>query len=415
MNKETFLKQFDSIPTQYPIQGEARAAIHNGLHFPTTRDEKWKYTKVNSIIESNFNQNETTISNVDSYKMDASWSYQVFVNGAYQSNLSDSLPDGVQMTSISKAEGVMRENMLTKLGQLFDHKSEAFPSLNTAYFTDGAFLSVSKNTNVEQPIAILNISEGSAQASNARNLIHVETGAEVKFVHHFEGSNNTGSFTNSVSEIFVNENAQADYYLIQNEGQDTSSITNTNIAQKRDSRFTIVTITKSGQLVRNNINMAIKEPGCESNMMGIYFTDGTQHLDNQTYADHQDHGCNSNELYKGVMADRSTGVFNGKIMVHQAAQQTNAFQSNQNILLSDKATINTKPELEIYADDVKCSHGCTIGQLDEEAMFYLQSRGLGKEAAHRLLVQAFAQDVIDTIEIDSLKENVSQFIESKFE
>ena len=415
MNKETFLKQFDSIPARYPIQGEARAAIHNGLHFPTTRDEKWKYTRVNSIIESSFNHNDVSITDVESYKIDPSWSYQVFVNGAYQKSLSDALPSGVQMTSMASAEGASKEAMLSKLGGLFNHKSEAFPSLNTAYFTDGAFMTVSINEKIEQSIAILHIAAGSAQASNCRNLIHVESGAEVKFVHQLEGSSNAESFTNSVCEIFVDENAQAEYYLIENEGQDTKTITNTNISQKRDSRFTIVTVTKSGQLVRNNINMAIKKPGCESNMMGIYFTDGSQHVDNQTYADHQDHGCNSNELYKGVMADRSTGVFNGKIMVHQAAQQTNAFQSNQNILLSDKATINTKPELEIYADDVKCSHGCTIGQLDEEAMFYLQSRGLGKEAAHRLLVQAFAQDVIDTIEIESLKENVSQFIESKFE
>ena len=415
MNKETFLKQFDSIPAHYPIQGEARAAIHNGLDFPTSRDERWKYTRVNSIVESSIKLNASTITDVNSFKIDANWCYLVFVNGAFHLGLSDALPNGVEMTSIAQAEGSMKENMLAKLGKLFDHKSQAFPSLNTAYFNDGAFLSVAKNTKIDQPIAILNISEGSAQASNPRNLIHVESGAEVRFIHQFEGVNNTDAFTNSVCEIFVDENAQAEYYLIENEGLETKTISSTNISQKRDSRFTIVTITKSGQLVRNNIHMAISEPGCESNMMGIHFIDGTQHVDNQTYADHQDHGCNSNELYKGVMADRSTGVFNGKIMVHQAAQQTNAFQSNQNILLSDRATINTKPELEIYADDVKCSHGCTIGQLDEEAMFYLRSRGLGKEAAHRLLVQAFAQDVIDTIKIESLKENIAQFIESKFE
>lgn len=413
--KEIFVAQFDSIPAQFPIQGEARAAIHNGIDFPTTRDEKWKYTRVKSILESSFQSVESTLENVDSFKLDATWSYLVFVNGKFNQTISDDMPDGVSMTSLAACNGDVKKEMLSKLGSLIDFKKEAFPSLNTGYFEDGAFIKVRKNTKIEQNICILSITDGQGQAVNARNLIHVESGAEVKFVHQFEGLDNENSFTNSVCEIFVDENAHADYYLIESEGANTKAITNTNISQKRDSNFTIVTITKSGQLVRNNINMAITEPGCESNMMGIYFTDGNQHVDNQTYADHQDHGCNSNELYKGVMADRSTGVFNGKIMVHQAAQQTNAFQSNQNILLSDKATINTKPELEIYADDVKCSHGCTIGQLDEEAMFYLQSRGLGKEAAHRLLVQAFAQDVIDTIKIDSLRQSVEQFIESKFE
>ncbi|GAB5539035.1 MAG: Fe-S cluster assembly protein SufD [Salibacteraceae bacterium] len=415
MDKETFLSQFNTIPAQFPIQGEARAAIHNGLDFPTTRDEQWKYTRVKPVVERAYRIEEGTLDSIESLKIDASWAYIVFVNGEYSPQLSDEHPTGVTINSMKQAEGTVKDRMLLSLGSLTNHKDQAFPSLNTSYFKDGAFIEVNKNAIVEQPIAILNIVLGESQAVNARNLIHVHPGAQATIVHHFEGIHSAQSFTNSVCEILVDENAHANYYLIQNEGLETSAITNTNVSQKRDSRFTVVTVTKSGQLVRNNINMAITQPGCESNMMGIYFTDGSQHVDNQTYADHQEHGCNSNELYKGVMADRSTGVFNGKIMVHKAAQQTNAFQSNQNILLSDRATINTKPELEIYADDVKCSHGCTIGQLDEEALFYLQSRGLGKEAANRLLVQAFAQDVIDSISIPSLKENVESFIESKFE
>jgi Fe-S cluster assembly protein SufD len=413
--KEAFLKQFENITANFPIQGEARAAIQNGLDFPTTRDEKWKYTRVNSIIDGAFKRNDAQAIDIENFKMDPSWCHLVFENGQFNAQSSDALPSGVHMVSIASMDGEKKASVLSKLGGLINHKKDAFPSLNTAYFLDGAYIEVEKNTKVEQPIVILNITSGEAQVTNERNLIHVKSGAEVKFVHQFEGQNNAQGFSNSVCEILVDENAQAEYYLIENEGANTRLITNTNVAQKRDSRFTIVTVTKSGQLVRNNVHIAIQEPGCESNMMGIYFTDNSQHVDNQTYADHQDHGCNSNELYKGVMAGRSTGVFNGKIMVHQAAQQTNAFQSNQNILLSDRATINTKPELEIYADDVKCSHGCTIGQLDEEAMFYLQSRGLGKEAAHRLLVQAFAQDVVDTITLDALKENIEQFIESKFE
>jgi Fe-S cluster assembly protein SufD len=413
--KEAFLKQFDGIAANFPIQEEARKAIQNGLDFPTSRDEKWKYTRVNSIITGSLKRNDAQKIDVENFKMNQEWCHLVFENGEFNAQLSDSAPAGVSMVSMASIKGEEKASILAKLGGLVSHKGEAFPSLNTAYFVDGAYIEVEKNAKIEQPIVILNITTGEAQATNERNLIHINSGAEVKFVHQFEGQSNAQGFSNSVCEILVDENAQAEYYLVENEGPDTRIITTTNVAQKRDSRFTIVTITKSGQLVRNNVHIAIQEPGCESNMMGIYFTDNSQHVDNQTYADHQDHGCNSNELYKGVMAGKSTGVFNGKIMVHQAAQQTNAFQSNQNILLSDRASINTKPELEIYADDVKCSHGCTIGQLDEEAMFYLQSRGLGKEAAHRLLVQAFAQDVVDTITLDALKENIEQFIESKFE
>ena len=414
MNKEKFLQQFDSIPAKYAIQGEARAAIHNGLKFPTTKDEKWKYTRVNGIVEAEYHQNATDLESIDQFKIDADWTYMVFVNGVYSESLSDSIPEGITVKNFSSASGADREQLLSALGTLVDYKNEAFPSLNTSYFSDGAYISAGKNVEIENTLAILNIAHGAAQATNSRTLIHVESGAKLSVVQQFEGDANSASFTNSVAEIFVDANAKVNYYLIENEGEESSHVSNTNVSQKRDSHFKIVTVTKSGKLVRNNIHLAITEPGCESDMMGIYFTDGNQHVDNQTYADHQQDHCNSNELYKGVMTDRSTGVFNGKIMVHQAAQQTNAFQSNQNILLSDKATINTKPELEIYADDVKCSHGCTIGQLDEEAMFYLQSRGLGKEAAHQLLVQAFAQDVIDTIELDNLKSDVEAFIESKF-
>jgi Fe-S cluster assembly protein SufD len=411
--KANFLRQFDDITAVFPIQGDARAAIHNGLDFPTTRDEKWKYTRVSSILAKTFKRNE--IAPLAQFSLVENEYQLVFINGSYRPDLSSSLPASCAMESMAEIKGETRDYMLTKLGQLANFKDQAFLGLNTSYFQDGAFLKVEKNAVIDQPINIINISQGQDQVSNVRNLICIEPNAQVQFVHRFEGDSNREAFTNSVMEICVDEHAHVDYYLIENEGTETTSINATYVSQARHSTFSMVTITKSGQLVRNNLHVAINDVGCETNMSGIYFTDGSQHVDNQTYADHRQPNCNSNELYKGVMADRSTGVFNGKIMVHQAAQQTNAFQSNQNILLGDRATINTKPELEIYADDVKCSHGCTIGQLDEEAMFYLQSRGLGKEAAHKLLVQAFASDVIEKIKIASVRKEVETFIESKFE
>lgn len=416
MSKNEFLQHFDSIPALFPIQGEARAAIHNGLDFPTTRDEHWKYTRVASIVNGSYQRNAPAIQSIDEFRTEHSdFCYIVFVNGVYQPDRSSALPAGLTMEAMSVMKGEKRDDMLAELGQLIDHKMQPFQSLNTGYFEDGAYITVEKNAVIEQPICLINISSGKAQATNVRNLVHVGAGAQVSLIHRFEGKDNDGSFTNAVTEIHADENAQVSYYLIENEGTDTSLINATHIAQKRDSRFTIVTVTKSGQLVRNNINAAIQGEGCETNMYGIYFTSDRQHVDNHTYADHQQPHCNSNELYKGVMTDRSTGVFNGKIMVHRAAQQTNAFQSNQNVLLSDNATINTKPELEIYADDVKCSHGCTVGQLDEEALFYLQSRGLGKEAASQLLVRAFAGDVLEHVEIEAIREELEQFIDQKFE
>lgn len=416
MSKADFLKQFDSIAAMFPIQGTARATIHNGLDFPTSRDEYWKYTRVASIVGKEYKQNESRLNSVAEFEIpDSEFKTLVFVNGVYDSKLSDTMPQGVSVVSIAKAEGDVKAEMLEHLGAYMDNKKHAFNAFNTSYFLDGAFIQVDDKAIIKDPVRILHVSCGEEQATNCRNLVMIGNNAEASFIHQFEGKDNAGSFTNAVTEIVVGEGANGHYYLMENEGEGTSHVNSTQVVQKRDSRFSMVTVTKSGQLVRNNLNFSITGQGCESNLNGIYFTSGTQHIDNHTYADHQMPNCNSNELYKGVMTDRSTGVFNGKIMVQRDAQQTNAFQSNQNILLSDRATVNAKPELEIYADDVKCSHGCTIGQLDEEAMFYLQSRGLSKKAASQLLVRAFAGDVLELVEVPELREDIQRFIDGKFD
>ena len=416
-DKKRFLDQFDHLTVTLPLQADARAAIHNGLDFPTTRDEYWKYTRVNGILQKDFTLHEESIDSIDAYKihnLDAH--YVVFVNGIYRAELSDGdLPRGVEMTSIQSTEGERKQQMLTHLGVHIDSDKNAFNAFNTSYFQDGAFLTIAKDVIVEKPIVILHVSSGENNAANMRNLVLIGQHAKVDVVTLHRGLNNQGTFNNVVSEIVAEEGAKGGLYIIEDEGVQTTHINSTQVVQERNSTFQVLTVTRSGQLVRNNLNFSIKDEGCESNMFGVYFTDDNQHVDNHTYADHQKPHCNSNELYKGVMGGKSTGVFNGKIMVHQDAQQTNAFQSNQNILLSDRATINTKPELEIYADDVKCSHGCTIGQLDEEAMFYLRSRGLGQEAATMLLIQAFAGDVLENVEIEALRLDLEDFIHQKFE
>lgn len=416
-NKKQFLDQFDHLTASFPLQGEARAAIHNGLDFPTSRDEYWKYTRVNGIINDNYELNDTKIDDVSPLQLaDLDAYYVVFVNGVFApEHAMTVLPEGLEITAIAQATGARRELLLTHLGQHTDVKHHAFNALNTSYFRDGVFITIDNGRVIDKPIVMLHISKGERSASNVRNLILLGVNAQASFILQYEGEANQGSFTNALTEIIAEEGANGMCYVLQNEGENTKQVNTTQVVQRRNSTFSVVTLTKSGQLVRNNLNFAIAEEGCESNMYGVYFTTGKQHVDNHTYADHLKPNCNSNELYKGVMSGRSTGVFNGKIMVHRDAQKTNAFQSNQNILISDTASINTKPELEIYADDVKCSHGCTIGQLDDEAMFYLQSRGLGKEAATNLLIQAFIGDVLDFIQCDALRENMEQFIHNKFQ
>jgi Fe-S cluster assembly protein SufD len=414
-DKLSFLEQFDHIPAQFPLQGDARAAIHNGLDFPTTRDEYWKYTRVAKLVSAHYNQNGLSsvdissliIPNLDAHLI-------VFINGVFSADHSiKSLVSGLSIQSIASLEGDDKSTALEHLGRHIDSKSNAFTALNTAYFQDGIFIKIDKNGVIEKPIYLLNISTGEQQASQTRNLFLVGENAKVEIINHFAGNANSGSFTNAVTEVVAEAGSNGKMYLLQEEGDESNQVNSAHIVQKASSTFSVLTVTMSGALVRNNLNFAITGEGCESNLNGLYFTSGNQHVDNHTYADHQAANCNSNELYKGVMTDKSTGVFNGKIMVHQAAQKTNAFQSNQNILLTDRATINTKPELEIYADDVKCSHGCTIGQLDEEAMFYLQSRGLGKMAATKLLLNAFASDVVEMVDNEAVKAYIEKWIERK--
>lgn len=416
-NKLDFLKQFDELTALFPAQGSARAVIHNGLEFPTTQDEYWKYTRVHALIGASYARNSVDLDSIEPFRINQLDAHHlVFVNGKYSEQLSDAGSiQGVEVTPMSEVEGARKDQMLEHLDRYVDRDRHAFNALNTSYFQDGAFITVAEGAQVEKPICILHISAGKLQANNVRNLLLVGANAKAEFVQVFAGQNNQGAFTNAVTEMSIGEGANASLYLMQDEGAESAQIHTTQVAQEKDSTSKVVTITSSGNLVRNNLNFTVNGTGCESNMYGVYFTSGKQHIDNHTYVDHLAPNCNSNELYKGVMTDRSTGVFNGKIMVHREAQQTNAFQSNQNILLSDKATINTKPELEIYADDVKCSHGCTIGQLDEEAMFYLQTRGLGKEAAAKLLVQAFAGEVTEHIDIEALRIHTEEFLQQKFD
>jgi Fe-S cluster assembly protein SufD len=251
--------------------------------------------------------------------------------------------------------------------------------------------------------------------SQPRTLIYVAANAEVKLVEEEVTIGTSDSFINKVSEIVVEENAQVSIYKIQNEDSHSSCVKTTHVRQLGVSKVNSVTITLNGGVIRNNLNFILEAPGCESNMYGLYCVKGNTHVDNHTIVDNQQPHSLSNELYKGIIDENATGVFNGKIFVRQDAQKTNAYQSNKNVLLSDTATVNTKPQLEIFADDVKCSHGCTIGRLDDEALFYLQARGIGEKAAKALLLHAFAVEILDKIELEPIRQYVDQIISERLD
>jgi Fe-S cluster assembly protein SufD len=293
--------------------------------------------------------------------------------------------------------------------------TNAFTALNTAFAHDGVVIQVPANATVELPTILRFVSDARQVnvASQPRNLFIVNKNAEVKVAESFRTLGDQASFTNVVTEIVVAEDARMEYYKIQNESDMAYHIGTTQVYQKDRSHFYSATVTLDGGFIRNNLNIALDGSNCEAHMYGLYFPNGRQHIDNHTLVDHRKPNSHSNELYKGILEDRSTGVFNGKIFVRQDAQKTNAYQSCKNVVLSNDATMNTKPQLEIFADDVKCSHGTTTGKLNEEALFYLRSRGIPKVEAQSLLMYAFAEDVIKKIKIDTLREQLERRIQAK--
>lgn len=386
------------------------------LDFPTSKTEYWKYTRVGKIINNKYELGALKEVAIQSYlieNLDAN--ILVVVNGYYQASLSkiDS-ENGINIVSLSNAKKLELEGVKTHFNQFTKDKSEIFLAINNAYHTDGVCIEVDKNVQVKKPIHIINITTGDNVLSQSRNLVVANVGSEVKVIESFINVVGTSNFLNHVSEFFVAENARVEYNKIQDKKENNYSVTTEQVYQEANSNFTINTATFNGALVRNNLNIEVDASNCETNLSGLYLGQNKDHIDNHTVVDHKKPHCNSNEVYKGVLDDESTGVFNGKVFVRQDAQITNAFQQNNNILLTDNASVNSKPELEIYADDVKCSHGSTTGQIDEEAIFYLQSRGISKRGAMKLMINAFAKDALEKISIEPLQEYIDQKIEERF-
>ncbi len=340
-----------------------------------------------------------------------------FINGQYEPGLSTILSPAEQI-SIQPLRQALENNpeeVNQWFGKMADSKDEAFTALNTAFANEGVFINVPAGKIVEHPVLLYFITDSRSENIGAqpRNLVVIGERAEVKITETFLGVGENFSFTNIVSEIHVAKEAHVTYFKVQNEGTSASHIGTTQVRMEDRSHFYSATVSLNGAFIRNNLNIKLDGEYCETFMYGLYFPDGKQHIDNHTIADHRKPNSQSNELYKGVLRGKSTGVFNGKIFVREDAQKTNAFQSCKNVVLSPDATMNTKPQLEIFADDVKCSHGTTTGQLDEEALFYLRSRGISRAEALNLLMFAFCEDVITQIKIEPIQEYLEGIITQK--
>lgn len=418
--KDKFIANFMKHPIadidsqQQATREEAYQALTK-LEFPTLRTEAWKYTRIASILNGNYETKEAEEKWDKSYEIpDLEGSRLVFINGFFAQELSHiQEEDKLVVRTLAQARFEYPEVISQYFGKYADHNTEIFTALNTAFNMNGAFVMVEKNAIIEKPIHIVNIVDGEEVTSQPRNLFVAERGASVKIVHSIEEKTEGTSFTNLVSEIHVSENAELDYYILQKNGVANTHVQSTQVYQEANSRFYTGAFTLGGKLVRNDLNIVVDAEGCESNLYGTYVLNSKQHVDNHTVVDHKKPNCQSNENYKGIMDENSTGVFNGKVFVRPDAQQIQAYQNNQNILLSDSAVINSKPELEIYADDVKCSHGSTTGQLDEDALFYMMARGIDRERAQKLMIQAFVGDVVESVRVDALKEHLLELIAEK--
>lgn len=417
------------------LNGQSKSAIHqvrksafetlkaNG--FPAPKDEEYKFTNLTRALEKNIDfQTKASapsiteeqvkgvkIPNLDAYNL-------IFINGEYSEEHSDSFSiEGLDINSFEQAAKENTDQVADYFGKQADFEKDPFIALNTAFSQNGAVINVKDSVIIDKPIALYFVSDGANEQPiyNTRNIVVVGKSAQVTVLEKFDTIGEEKSFTNAVNEIFVAENAHAKYYKIENDADVTYHVSNVNVAQERNSHFTANTIALNGAMVRNNLDIKLNNEGCEAHMNGLYVLGGKTHVDNHTTVDHTMPNAYSNELYKGIMDDKSKGVFNGKIFVRKDAQKTNAFQSNKNILMTNDATVNTKPQLEIWADDVKCSHGCTTGQLDQDALFYLQARGIRKERARAILLHAFASDVIENLEIKAIQDYVEEIITARLE
>ncbi len=431
---EHYLSYFERFEKN--LNGEASTRLHAlrkaaiakfaELGFPTTKDEEWKYTDVSPIANGAFapfiNHVRPAVADneLDRFSFGhPEWIRIVCINGQFSNELSSisALPRGVLICSLADAIKHYPDLVDQHLTKYARYDENAFVALSTAFLLDGVFLYVPARTVVEKPIHLMMLS-GSPEKeilSHPRNLIIAEESSQIALIETYGGLLDVPYWTNTVTEIVLAKNAVVEHDRLQLESDTAFHIGTLHVHQDRDSSFTSNAVTFGGRLVRNNITATLAGEGAEATLNGLYLGIGKQHIDNHTCIDHAVPHCPSYELYKGILAEQARGVFNGKIFVRKDAQKTDAKQTNKNLILSNEASIDTKPQLEIFANDVRCTHGATIGQLDEEALFYLRSRGIGKNKARDLLIYAFASDVLDRIRVEPLREHLHAILHKRLE
>jgi Fe-S cluster assembly protein SufD len=399
---------------------QAACASLEDLGLPTSRNEDWKFTSVASLVKTPFDLAMTppaahTLRPRLAQEEMPGAARLVFVNGRFVPEFSaGSFPQSVIAGSLA---ALADKHAAPHLAGFADAGEQFFTALNTAFLQDGAVVLIPKGAVLAQPIELVFASdpEGKPAMSHPRVLIVAGVNSQATIVERYlsTGAANAVYFTNAVTEIAIDENATVDHYKLQQEGAKAFHIASIHARQARSSNFYAHYFSLGGALVRNETRVAFTGEGSEATLNGLYLAGGTQHIDNFTLIDHAKPHCTSHELYKGILNDKAHGVFNGKIFVRQDAQKTDAKQTNQVLLLSEEATINTKPQLEIFADDVKCTHGATVGQLDADSIFYLRARGIGLNDARRLLTYAFANDIISRIKVEAIRDELERFLTSR--
>lgn len=433
-NADWYLSLFKDFENS--LNGQSTSELHamrklavDRLHdtgFPTTGHEEWKYTNIETLLSHDFRlaaaHPQTTLGNLSGRGIlpeDEKTPQLVFINGHFRADLSNvgKLAAGIEIMNLNKAIDINHPVLARHFGKYASDDKESFVIMNTAFAQDGTLIRIADNTGLDQPVHLLylTVPEQTASVSFPRNLIVTGRSSDLTFIETFAALEDGLYFTNAVTEVVIEENTRVERVKIQIESEEAYHISALHVHQQRNSRFIDYNVNLGARLSRNNINTFFNGSGAETVLNGLYVGNHTQHMDNHTSIDHAMPNCESHELYKGILDQKARGVFNGKIFVRPDAQKTNAIQSNNCILLSDEATIDTKPQLEIFADDVRCTHGATVGQLDEDAFFYMRARGIERTRARKMLIYAFASEVVDRIKEDELRDRVARLFAEKLE
>jgi Fe-S cluster assembly protein SufD len=427
---EVFASAFDALTREARVPDQIQALRQAGfdrfaeLGFPTTKLEDWHYTSVNEIAEQEFTLLTARTDDVQESQLapftygpaGAQWPTVVVVNGRYAPHLSSlrNLPDGVTVETLADS-WARSKSLASEVGRLANLDA-AFTALNTAFLYDGVYIEIAKEAELTQPIHILYVTDATAAKAmiQPRTVIVAGRHSKATVVESYGSISDAMHFTNAVTEVTVTRGANLTHYKLQREGMRSYHVGTIEVKQAQDSHYQSFSFATGAALSRTNIYTSLDGEGCGATLNGLYMIGGEQHCDHQTQIVHAQPNCFSREVYKGILDDRSHGVFNGKVYVHPIAQKTDGKQTNNTLLLSENAKVDTKPQLEIFADDVKCTHGATIGAIDRNALFYMKSRGIDAETATQLLTYAFAADVLETIELEPLKVELERLTLERF-